>query len=53
MTNHMRQGLLRSGVPMIFMLGVLAGCGDDDLGTRYRVIGPRDAPRPACHQGDG
>jgi hypothetical protein len=39
MTNHMRQGLLRSGVPMIFMLSVLAGCGDDDLGTRYRVSG--------------
>src|SRR4029077_5733412 len=39
MTNCMRQGLRRSGVPMILMLSVVAGCGDDDLGTRYRVSG--------------
>ena len=39
MANPVRFGLLRRGWLMVFILGILAGCGDDDLGQRYRVSG--------------
>ncbi len=39
MANRVWLDLLRRGVLMVPMLGLVAGCSDDDLGRRYPVTG--------------
>ena len=39
MANHVRLRPLRRGGLMVLILGLLAGCSDDDLGQRYPVSG--------------
>jgi hypothetical protein len=39
MVNHMRLRPPRRGGLMVLILGLLAGCSDDDLGKRYPVSG--------------